>query len=63
MPHKRFLKLSLHKATGQARVRLDGEDIYLGQCGSRESVDRYEDLKADRIRSNGDAVRYTFDCG
>ena len=32
----------LHKASGQAVVRLDGRDRYLGPHGSLESVERYE---------------------
>jgi integrase len=37
-------KYSLHKATGQARVTLDGKDHYLGQYGSTESRRRYNQL-------------------
>lgn len=31
----------LHKATGQARCRIDGHDYYLGQYGSKESFEKY----------------------
>ena len=36
----------LHKATGQARVRIDGKDCYLGVYGSPESRERYDELIA-----------------
>jgi site-specific recombinase XerD len=32
----------LHKPTGQARVRIDGKDVYLGPHGSEESKRKYE---------------------
>lgn len=44
MPAKRAPAYLLHKATGQARVRIDGRDIYLGRHGTPESRDRYEEL-------------------
>ncbi len=34
----------LHKASGQARVRIDGRDHYLGVYGSQESRRAYDDL-------------------
>jgi integrase len=34
----------LHKPSGQARVRVNGKDYYLGPHGSAESKDRYDDL-------------------
>jgi len=34
----------LHKATGQAKVRLDGKDYYLGEYRTRESKERYDGL-------------------
>ena len=34
----------LHKATGQARVRIDGKDHYLGPYNSPESRERYDEL-------------------
>ena len=37
---------TLHSATGQARVRLDGKEHYLGAFGSQESRDRYDGLVA-----------------
>lgn len=39
----------LHKATGQARVRVDGRDIYLGEFGSKESKVRYGELVAQLV--------------
>lgn len=41
---KRVPKYSLHKATGQARVVLDGQHHYLGPHGSDESKRRYREL-------------------
>ena len=37
----------LHKATGQAKVRIDGRDFYLGLYGSPESRERYDELVAE----------------
>lgn len=34
----------LHKATGQARVRINGKDIYLGPFDSSESKERYREV-------------------
>jgi integrase len=46
MPRKRRTKpaYQLHKATGQARVRIDGRDCYLGAHGSPESKTLYQRL-------------------
>lgn len=45
----------LHRATGQARVRIDGKDVYLGPHGSEESKRQYEQivrkLITDRARA------------
>lgn len=49
---------SLHKASGQARVRIDGKDHYLGSYGSQESRERYEDLVDEWFARNGDTTRY-----
>ena len=48
MPKKRVPKYALHRPTGQARVRIDGKDHYLGTYGSPESRQRYELLIAQR---------------
>ena len=37
----RLPKYQLHKATGQARVRFKGRDIYLGKYRGPESEKRY----------------------
>jgi hypothetical protein len=39
----------LHKPTGQARVRIDGKDRYLGPHGSEESKREYEGTVRKRI--------------
>lgn len=46
MSRKRVPKYALHRPTGQARVRINGKDHYLGTFGSRESRQRYEQLIA-----------------
>lgn len=38
---------TLHKPTGQARVRIDGRDHYLGEYGSDQSRERYDDLVSE----------------
>jgi len=44
MPSKRKPGWLLHKPTGQARVRIDGKDVYPGPYGSPESRDRYDEI-------------------
>ncbi len=45
VPHAKGIpSYRLHKATGQARVIIDGRHHYLGPHGSAESKARYEDL-------------------
>lgn len=39
--------LTLHKATGQARVRLQGRDHYVGAYGTDEAQERYKQLVAE----------------
>jgi integrase len=41
---KRTPKYCLHRPTGQARVRIQGKDFYLGEYGSEESHQRYNEL-------------------
>ncbi|MFM7867759.1 MAG: hypothetical protein ACKPHU_26390 [Planctomycetaceae bacterium] len=36
----------LHQPTGQARVRINGKDYYLGEYGSEESRVRYGEIIA-----------------
>lgn len=43
-------KYALHKATGQARVRIDGKSIYLGEYGSEESRRRYDEVVTDYMK-------------
>jgi integrase len=43
----RIPKLTKHKATGQAVVRLNGKDHYLGQYGSAAASQKYEQLIAE----------------
>ena len=44
MRQSRIPRYSRHKATGQARVCIDGRDRYLGPYGSVESKERYRSL-------------------
>jgi integrase len=60
MPKKRKPSYGLHKATGQARVWIDGQDHYLGPYGSPESRDRYDDLIAEWFAKNGDVSGHTM---
>jgi hypothetical protein len=50
----------LHRATGQARVRIFGEDHYLGPHDTPESKDRYNDLIHQWRLQSGDDARYTL---
>ncbi|MCA9036645.1 MAG: hypothetical protein KDA91_16030 [Planctomycetaceae bacterium] len=43
-------KYALHKATGQARVRINGKSIYLGPYGSEESRRRYDEIVAEYMK-------------
>ena len=49
---KRKPSYLLHKATGQARVRIDGRDVYLGTYGSPESRQRYDDIVCEWLTKN-----------
>lgn len=49
-----------HKASGQARVRINGRDIYLGTYDSPESHERYDDLIKEWRIQNCSADRYTL---
>ena len=49
----------LHRPTGQARVRIGGRDIYLGEYGTPESYAKYEELVAEFFRQ-GDVERSTI---
>ena len=56
MPRHRKPAYSLHKAKNLAYVRIDGRQIYLGEYGSPESRDRYDDLIAEWIADNSEAI-------
>lgn len=43
-----------HKPSGQARVRIDGKDIYLGEYGSSASREKYDELIAAWFARNDD---------
>ena len=60
MSRKRKPAYSLHKSSGQARVRINGKDHYLGLYGSAESRDRYDDLVREWFEKNGDASRLSL---
>jgi hypothetical protein len=45
-------KYSLHKPSGQARVRHQGRDFYLGAYGSRGSREAYARLIAEFTRDD-----------
>jgi len=51
MPSKarRIPKYQLHKGTGHARVRINGQDHWLGQYGTQESHDRYDEVIAKLV--------------
>ncbi len=55
---KRTPSYCRHKATGQAVVRLDGKDFYLGRYGSSESEARYKQLIAEWL-SNAKTAPHT----
>ena len=50
-------KYQLHKATGQARVRIKGRDIYLGKYRSPESEQRYRQVIADWLKNQDRVTR------
>lgn len=56
MAKKRVPKYAHHKPSGQARVRINGKDIYLGVYGSPESHKRYSELLGEWSRSNSHPV-------
>jgi hypothetical protein len=53
VPKKRKPTCLCHKPTGQARVRIDGKDHYLGEYGSAASRERYVDLIVEAFAKNG----------
>jgi integrase len=50
----------VHRPSGQARVRIDGRDHYLGPFGSPESKNRYDDLIHKWRRQNVSDDRHTI---
>lgn len=57
MAKKRVPKYAHHKPSGQARVRIDGKDHYLGEYGSPESHKRYSELLGEWSRSNSNPIQ------
>ena len=51
-------RYSLHKATGQARVVINGKDHYLGKYDSRESHERYEELITEWILAHEQPAQF-----
>ncbi len=54
---KRTPKYALHKPSGQARVRIEGKNYYLGRHNSPESHERYEKLVSKWLAGDYDADR------
>jgi hypothetical protein len=52
-PRKEVCSYLLHKASGQARVRINGRDIYLGRYGSAESKEAYARLVGENLAHGG----------
>jgi hypothetical protein len=50
---RRIPKYSTHKATGQARVRIDGRTFYLGKYDSPESHRKYDEIIATWLTGDG----------
>jgi integrase len=46
-------KLQHHKATGQARVTINGRDYYCGRWGSKSAIAKYHRLLGEFFNSNG----------
>lgn len=57
---KRTPKYSLHKASGQAKVRINGRDFYLGEYDSPDSHQRYSELVARWLAGSFDVDRFTL---
>ena len=51
----------LHKASGKAVVRINGKDHYLGEYGSSESHEKYEQMVAKWRASNEKNEQATFE--
>ena len=57
MPLRRKPVYSLHKSSGQARVRIDGREVYLPVYGSPESLARYDELILKWLACDPEAAR------
>lgn len=60
MPKARKPAYLVHKSTGQARCRINGQDHYLGRYGSPQSRERYEELVSEWFARQGDTSRHTL---
>jgi len=60
---KRIPSYSLHKATGQARVRINGKTHYLGKYGTSESKARYDALIAGWLNGGDSIIRTDLTVG
>lgn len=62
MPHRKNPGYWRHKPSGQAYVRIDGKDHYLGPFDSPESRNRYEEIIRDwTLRQSADRHTITVD--
>ena len=61
-PKKKIPSYLPHPASGQARVRVNGHDIYLGPYGSPESKQAYARFIAENV-GNGQAPTITIPAG
>lgn len=63
MPRKKASpRYSLHRASGQAKTRIDGKDIYLGPFNSPESLDRFEAVRREWLTDHSvDQFTITID--
>jgi hypothetical protein len=62
MPNRKlrpFPQYTLHKPSGQARVRIDGKDVYLGEYGSPSRKALYEELKQEWHFKRGDVSAWS----
>jgi len=53
-------KYALHKPSRQARVRINGKEIYLGEYNSPESPDEYDRLPGEFFLGTLDLKRDSF---
>lgn len=62
MPRQKKPGYWSHKPSGQAYVRIDGKDHYLGPYGSAESRDRYDEIVREwTVNQSADGVTLTID--